>query len=82
MQEPRRARHMPIDLFELRKVATCVYLAAEASVAEDIARHIMDAADEIERLRAALKYIADTPYPCAEMAERALNLDSHRSSVT
>jgi len=39
------------DLEELRKVATCVFLAAEKEVAEDIAKHIMDAADEISHLR-------------------------------
>jgi hypothetical protein len=48
-----------LNLEELRKVGTCVFLAAEKEVAEDIARHIMDAADEIERLQAALKPFAE-----------------------
>lgn len=47
-----------LDLEHLRKVGTCVYLAAEGSAADDIAKHIMDAADEIERLRQALKPFA------------------------
>jgi hypothetical protein len=43
-----------LDIDELRKVGTCVFLAAEREVAQDIANHIMDAADEIERLRGEL----------------------------
>ena len=58
-----------LDLEELRKVGTCVFLAAEKDVAEDIARHIMDAADEVDRLRAALEKIAkEQSAPTAEGA--------------
>jgi hypothetical protein len=47
-----RETHRMSDIVEtLRKVGTCIFLAAEKEVAEDIAKHVMDAADEIERLR-------------------------------
>lgn len=39
-----------INTGELRKCATCVYLAAESSVAEDIAKHLLWAADKIDHL--------------------------------
>jgi hypothetical protein len=45
-----------LDLDQLRKVGTCASLAAKKEVAEDIAKHIMDAADEIEKLRDMLKW--------------------------
>lgn len=38
---------------ELRKCATCVYLAAESGPAEDIAKHLLWAADKIDRLSAS-----------------------------
>lgn len=40
---------------DLRKVAVCVYLAAEAGPARDIAEKCNAAASEIERLRAELE---------------------------
>lgn len=39
----------------LRKCATAVYLATEGSVAEDIAKHLLDAANRITELEAKLE---------------------------
>jgi|SRR5581483_5643630 len=67
-----------IDLEQLRKVGTAVYLAAEKEVAEDIAKHIMDAADEIERLRAS--QMPDEVTPEIEDAIYELKLGTNRLS--
>lgn len=43
------------DITEARKAAKAVYLATEKSVADDLSRIITSLADEIERLREALR---------------------------
>ena len=49
----------PSDIVELvkrlRKVATCVYLATEASVADDISAHVKEAADRLEAQQAEIE---------------------------
>ena len=48
----------PYEPKELQKnilETTAVYLAAESSVAEDIAKHILSAADQIDSLRSRLE---------------------------
>ena len=48
------------DIVErLRKRATVVYLAAETTVADDLASTMTEAADEIERLRAKVALLSD-----------------------
>jgi hypothetical protein len=47
----------------LRRCATCVYLACEASVADDIAKKLRWAADEIESLRDQLEHRNAAPSP-------------------
>src|SRR5260221_445092 len=48
----------PIDLHYLRKAATCIHIAAEKTVADDISRCLIGAADELAALRAQV----DTAY--------------------
>ena len=48
-----------IDVIDVRKCASAVYLATEESPARDIAAHLNWAADEIVRLRTALRAIAE-----------------------
>lgn len=49
----------------LRRCATCVYLACEASVADDIAEKLRWAADEIDSLREHLAKQTDPAVPSA-----------------
>ncbi len=46
-------------LDEAKRAAVCVHLAAEASVADDLARILRGCVAEIEHLRGALTSIAD-----------------------
>ena len=53
--EPRPPFVPPADLpHELRKRATCVFLATEAGPAQDLSDHMRHAADKIEELTAEL----------------------------
>jgi hypothetical protein len=53
--EPKPSFVAPVDLpHELRKRAKCVFLAAEASPAQDLSDHMRHAADKIEELTAEL----------------------------
>jgi len=44
-------RHKMVDTKELRKAAAAVFLAVEESVAYDLSKKLIEAADEIDKLR-------------------------------
>jgi hypothetical protein len=63
-----------IDTIDLRKCATAIYLVLEEVPARDVAAHLNWAADEIDRLRHALREIAwhDPQSPAAAMVRAVL----------